>query len=97
MKTKTLLLLASLVILTTVVRAAQAENDVIVLPVYSVKAPRYSAVEKQINASLDEVRQLAKVPVAIPADSSVFTIVAKECSLIARLVPEKKAIQLAKS
>jgi hypothetical protein len=97
MKTKTLLLLASLSLLTTVVRAAQTENEVVVMPTYTVEAPRYSAAERQINTSLDAARQLAKVPVAIPTNCTALTAVAEQDSLLAHQSSDKKPVRLAKS
>ena len=97
MKTKTLLLLASIAVLTTIARASSTDNDVVVLPTYTVEAPRYTAVEKQINASLDEVRQLAKAPLAVPAECAALKAVAKEGSMVARQASEKMTVQLAKS
>ncbi len=99
MKTKTLLFLASLVVLTTVARAAQyqIENTVVVLPTYTVEAPRYTPVEKQINASLDAMRQVAKTPVAIPADCPALKAIAREASQVALQVLGTKAARLAKS
>jgi len=70
MKTNSLLLLASFVVVATGALAAQSqtENDMVVLPTYTVSAPRYTPVEKQINASLDEMRLLANTPVTVPAE-----------------------------
>jgi len=65
MKTKALLFIASLAVLTTVASAAesQTESEVFVLPTYVVSTPRYSPVEQRINDSLEDLRQQAKNPV----------------------------------
>ncbi len=99
MKSKTLLLFVSLVVLTTVARAAQSptENDPVVLPAYTVETPRTSPVEKQINASLAELRQQAKAPMVMPIDCAALKAVVKQGSLIAQQTPVKKPVRLAKS
>jgi opacity protein-like surface antigen len=71
MKTNSLLLLASLAVLASSASAAsvnQTDSDVIVLPTYSVSAPRYLPVEQQINASLNELRQQAQAPAVIASE-----------------------------
>jgi len=71
MKTNALLLLASLAVIASSASAAtvnQADSDVIVLPTYSVSAPRYLPVEQQINASLNELRQQAQAPAVIASE-----------------------------
>ena len=70
MKTKALLFIASLAVLTTVASAAesQTEAEVFVLPTYVVTTPRYSPVEQRINDSLEELRQQAKSPVVSGAE-----------------------------
>jgi len=98
MKTNTLLLLASLAVLTSGASAAQnqTENEVVVLPTYTIAAPRFTPVEMQINASLDEVRQLAKAPGAIPTECSALKAVVNEASLVALKAREEKAGRVAK-
>lgn len=99
MKTKTLALLASLVVLTTVVRATEYanRNEVVVLPTYTVEAPRYTPVEKRINASLDEMRRMAKASIAIPTECPALKAVARESSALARRVLDQKAVRLVKA
>ena len=98
MKTKTLLFLASLVVLTTVARAAQyqTDDDVIVLPAYTVAAPRYTPVEKQINSSLDEVRQLANTPAAVATECPALKAIARESAALAFQALDAKAGRVAK-
>jgi len=98
MKTKTLLFLASLVVLTTVARAAQyqTDDDVIVLPAYTVAAPRYTPVEKQINSSLDEVRQLAKTTAAVPTECLALKALASESAATALKARDGKIVRVAK-
>ncbi len=99
MKTKTFLLFVSLVVLTTVARAAQplTANDPVVLPAYTVETPRISPAEKQIAASLDELRQQAKAPMVMPVDCVALKAVVKQGSIIAQQAPVKKVVRLAKS
>ena len=99
MKTKTLLLLASVVVLTTVARAAQTqtEPDAIQLPTYTVEAPRYSAAEKQINANLAEFRQQAKAPVAVPMNCPSLKAVVDGSANVALKAQLEKALCVAKS
>jgi hypothetical protein len=98
MKTNTLLLLASLAVLTTGASAAQypTENEVVVLPTYTLEAPRYLPVEKQINASLDEARQPAKAPAAIPAECSALKALVNQGSAIAMKARDEKTVRVAK-
>ena len=65
MKTNSLLVLASFAVLAASVSAAQIQpaSDVVVLPTCVVTAPRSLSVEQQINASLNELRLMAKAPV----------------------------------
>lgn len=89
MKNNPLLFLASLAVLASSASAAQnqTESELIVLPTYVVSAPRYSAVEQQINASLNELRRQAHVvPVIItelPMRKTPFT----RLSSLARVAP----------
>ena len=79
MNTKTLALLASLVVLTTVARAAQTslETEMVVLPTYTVEAPRYTPAERQVNASLAELRAQAKAALTVPAESPALKTIAR--------------------
>ncbi len=92
MKTKTLLLLASLAVLTTGASAAQylPESETVVLPTYTIEAPRYLPLEKQINASLDEVRQLAKTPAAIPTECGALKAMIHQGSAFALKAPDEE-------
>ena len=67
MKTNSLLLLASLAVLTSTVSAAANQTDasILVLPTYVVKAPRVQSAEQTIKARLNEFRQQALTPMAI--------------------------------
>ena len=98
MKTNTLLLLASLAVLTTGASAAQyqTENDVVVLPTYLVESPRYLPVEKQINASLAEVRQLAKAPANIPTECAALKAQIEQASAFALKAGNEKTGRVAK-
>ena len=99
MKTNTLLFLASLAVLTTGASAAQyqTENDLVVLPAYAVKALRYHPVEKQINASLDEVRQLAKPSDAIPLECCALKAMISQDAVFALKAQNEKPVRIAKS
>ncbi len=98
MKNNTLLLLASLALLTTGARAAQNQigDDALVLPTYKVEAQRFQTVEKQINASLDEVRQSAKAPLLIPVECSALKAFAKQGSAFASMTPHASDVRVAK-
>jgi hypothetical protein len=67
MKTTSLLLIVSLAVLTSSASAAsnQSDTDLVVLPTYTVTAPRYQAVELQINASLQEFSRQAGQPMVV--------------------------------
>ena len=100
MKTNTLLLLASLAVLATSASAASSrtESDLVVLPTYVVVAPRYLPVEKQINASLNELRQQARVPAAITTELPVLRQAQVNLdSALLRVTQDRKASRLAKS
>ena len=70
MKKNSLLLIAFLAVLATSASAAQnqPQSDVLVLPTYVVAVPRYLPVERQINASLNELRQQARTPAVITTE-----------------------------
>lgn len=100
MKTKTLLSLASLVLLTTVARAeyrTPTSNEVVVFPTYSVTAPRYTPAEQQINASLAELRQQAKTPIAVPVECAALKAAVNHDSRIALATPAMNVVRIAKS
>jgi len=65
MKTNSLLVLASFAVLAASASAASSQPDaeVVVLPTYVVTSPGTLPVERQINASLDELRLKAQAPV----------------------------------
>ncbi|MBI2498425.1 MAG: hypothetical protein HYV75_11110 [Opitutae bacterium] len=67
MKTNSLLFLASLAVLTSSASAAlnQPEPETVVLPTYVVTAPHCQPAERRINASLEEFRRQALVPMVI--------------------------------
>ena len=98
MKNNTLLLLASLALLTTGASASQNQtvDDVLVLPTYTVAAPRFQSVEKEINASLGEVRQLAKTPLAIPFECSALKAIAKQDAAFALRTQHASEVRVAK-
>ncbi len=71
MKNKFLLLtIASLALIATKAGAAttQQETAAIELPTYAVKSPRYLPAEKNIEASLSELRGQAQAPAITFAD-----------------------------
>ncbi len=90
MKTKALLFIASLAVLTTVASAAesQTESEVFVLPTYVVTAPRYSPVEQRINASLEDLRRQANDPVVNAAEL---------CAAKAIALPSPETVRSARS
>ena len=96
MKTKMLLLLASLVTLTTVSRAAQTDTEVVVLPTYIVEVARYTPAEKQIQANLDELRQQTKVTVDFPVVCAALKAIASEDSVVAQKARTDRAPRVAK-
>ena len=98
MKTTTLLLLASLAVLSTSARAASSptENDVVVLPTYVVETPRYLTVEKEVNASLEEMRNLAKVPITVPAAYPALKAAVNQDSMVALKSRTEKTVHIAK-
>jgi hypothetical protein len=98
MKTKTLLFLASFAVLTTISRAAPftIADETVVLPTVVIAAPRFTPVEKQINTSLDAVRQLAKTPVAIPTDCPALKAVAQQERLLAQQTRDEKSRRIAR-
>jgi hypothetical protein len=95
MKTNTLLVLASLAVLATSASAASSPtvSDVVVLPTLVVKAPRYLPLEERINASLNELRQRARVPVTLAAEP---TALEAQVKLDARAAQDARGTRVAK-
>ena len=98
MKTKNLLLLASIAVLTTIARAAQdqAANEAVVLPAYIVSAPRYLPAEVKVNTSLAEFRQQAKAPVAIAVDCPALKAAVNQGFGVALKARPEKSVRIAK-
>ena len=96
MKTNSLLLLASLAVLASSASAAQSQStaDTVVLPTYTVTAPRYLPVEQKINASLNELRLMAQAPAVIATELPLF-----KAQFAQQAVPSKghRAVRMAKS
>ena len=96
MKKNYLLLIVSLAVLATGASAAQSQSpsEVLVLPTYVVAAPRYLPVEKQLNASLDALRQQAHTPAVITTE-----LPALKAQVVRNLgaAPEVKSRRVAKS
>lgn len=70
MKINTLILFASLAVLTSSVSAAsnQTEPDLVVLPTFAVKSSRYHPAEQRIKASLNELSRQASAETIISAE-----------------------------
>jgi len=70
MKTNSLLVLASFAVFAASASAAsiQSDSEVVVLPTYVVTTPATLPVERQINASLDELRLKAQAPAVFVAE-----------------------------
>ena len=98
MKTNTLALLASLAVLVTSAGAAQSQPqlNVVVLPTYTVSAPRYLPAEKKVNASLDEMRQQAQAPAFVATELSVFKAMVVPHDVLERAAQDAKAFRFAK-
>jgi hypothetical protein len=98
MKTKNLLLFASVAVLTTIAGAAQdqAANEAVVLPAYVVTAPRYLPAEVKVNTSLAEFRQQAKAPVAIVVECPALKAAVNPGSGIALKARPEKSVRIAK-
>lgn len=100
MKKTSLLLIASLAVLTSGASAAsnsQNDSEVVILPTYVVTAPRYLPVEQQINASLKEFVQQASAPVAIAPELSVLKARAAAESPLAKIGRVPVSVRIAKS
>ena len=89
MKNNHLLILASLAVLASSASAAQSqsESELIVLPTYVVSAPRYSAAEQQINASLSELRRQAHVVPVIITELPMRKALFAHLSSLAKVAP----------
>ena len=98
MKTNTLVLLASLAVLATSASAAlsQPNANLVVLPTYTVSAPRYLPAEVKVNASLDELRQRATAPVSIGVDLPVFQTKAVQQHMLEHAAHDVVALRFAK-
>ena len=98
MKTKNLLLLASVAVLTTIAGAAQdpAANEAVVLPAYIVTAPRYLPAEVKVNTSLAEFRQQTKAPVAIAVDCPALKAAVNQGFGVALKARPEKSVRIAK-
>ncbi len=99
MKPKALLLIASLVTLASLARAAQSQNesDLVVLPAYVVTAPRLLPVEQRINESLDELRVQAHKPLVNLTDLGLAKPQVAPSLESAGISREKKVPLVAKS
>lgn len=99
MKNNTLLLLASLAVLTSSVSAAanQTEPEMVVLPTYVVTAPRTLPAEQQINASLKEFTRQALAPLTIAPDMSALKAQSASHQQLAEAARATKAAHVAKS
>ena len=89
MKNNPLLILASLAALASSASAAQSqsESELIVLPIYVVSAPRYSAAEQQINASLSELRRQAHLVPVIITELPMRKALYSQLSSLAKVAP----------
>jgi hypothetical protein len=98
MKTKSLILLASLAVLAISARAAQnqPEADAVVLPVYEVSAPRYLPAELQVNASLNELRQSVHAPACIAPVLPMFADQAVPPAAVRQAAHDAKTVRVAK-
>ena len=98
MKTQSLLLLASLAVLGSGLRAAPSpvENETLVLPTYTVAAPRQLPAEQQVTASLDEFRRQATPAPAITAEFPALQALVKQDSTFVRQARDAKPVRLAK-
>jgi len=98
MKTNTLALLASFAVLATSASAAlsQPDTNLVVLPTYTVSAPRYLPAEKKVNASLDEMRQAARVPAFIVTELPTFKAGGLPQNVLAQAAHDAKAFRFAK-
>ena len=97
MNKKTLLFLASLVVLATGARAAQHQSDVVELPTYVVNAPRYQPAEVAINASLDTLRHAAQATRCVPLELPVLKAQVAQPATMAQAAKDVKAARVAKS
>lgn len=98
MNKTTLLLIASLAVLTSGASAAQSqpEPELLVLPTYVVNAPRYLPTQLAVNASLNELRQQAKTPMVVQVEFPALKAKAAH-GAVARAAHDVRAGRLAKS
>ncbi len=98
MKTNTLVLLVSLAVLATSASAAANQPDAgpVVLPTYTVSAPRYLPAEKKVNASLDEMRQAVHAPVFIATELPTLKATVVRQNALERAAQNAKALRFAK-
>ena len=97
MKTNSLLALVSLAVLATCASAApQPEAPVFVLPTYVVSAPLRQPAEQKVNASLNELRQQAHIPLPIAIELPLIKSAPVRSNLTKLPAPEGKVIQVAK-
>jgi hypothetical protein len=98
MKTKSLILLASLAVLAISARAAQnrAEAAAVVLPAYEVSAPRYQPAEQQVNASLNELRRSVHAPACIAPVLPMFEDRAGPTVALSQAARDTKVVHIAK-
>ena len=96
MKTNFLLVLASFAVLAASASAAssQPDSEVVVLPTYVVTTPGTLPVERQINASLNELRRKAQAPAVFIAELPL-----QRAHFIEQAVPAKsgKPVHVVKS
>ena len=96
MKTNTLLFIASLAVLATSAAASQTESDLVVLPTYVVTAPRQQVIEQRIEASLNELRQQAHLPLINVTDLCQLEVIALFSPETVRSAQGEKIIRVAK-
>ncbi len=98
MKTNTLLFIASLAVLATSASAAvsQTESDVVILPTYVVTAPRHQVIAQRIEASLNELKQQAHLPLFDVTDLCRLEVPALFSPETVRSAQGKKTIRVAK-
>jgi hypothetical protein len=98
MKTNSLLLLASFAVCALSANAAstQIDSELLVLPKFVVTAPRYQPIERQINASLDELRQQANTPAPIASEPATLKAKAQQDTSLVQAGQNRKNNRVAK-
>jgi len=98
MKTNSLLLIASFAAFALSAKAASnpIESELVVLPKYTVTAPRYQPVEKQINASLNELRRQAQTPLTVTPEFAALKAKVIQNTGLVRNGQESKNNRIAK-